>query len=121
PASGSTPILVAKQEPPANFTPFTDADVKRIAALRTDDQIEEVRKELKKRNPEFNGTLTPTIENEVVTGLTFFTDRITDISPVRALPRLTALDCRGGRVRGTFADLTPLKGMQLNKLNCEVT
>ena len=105
--------------PPASAAPFTDADVRRIAALPAAEQVEEVRQELKKRNPEFDGKLTPTIENDVVTGLEFFTQHVTDLSPVRAMPQLTSLNCRGD---GTTAgmDLKPLKGMQLTRLTLSV-
>ena len=40
------------QVPPAAIAPFTDADVKRISALPAAQQIEEVRKELIRRNVE---------------------------------------------------------------------
>jgi hypothetical protein len=102
--------------------PFTDSDVTRIAALPAADQVEEVRKELMRRNPGFDTALTPTIENDAVTGLEFFTDRVTDIAPVRALRHLTALGCRGRAPgRGALADLRPLSGMPLQKLDCGVT
>jgi hypothetical protein len=124
-----TPPLVAKQEPPRAIAPFdaaaverafafTDADVKRIAALPAAEQVEEVRKGLKKRNPRFDGTLTPTIENGDVTNLQFTTDHVKDISPVRALVRLRRLLMMGTLPgAGSLADLSPLKGMSLNCLN----
>ena len=42
--------------PPLAVAPFTDADVQRIAALPAAEQVEEVRKELMRRNPGFDGT-----------------------------------------------------------------
>ncbi len=86
------PSLEAKTPPPA-AAPFPDADIQRIAALPAEQQVEEVRKELKRLNPKFDGTLTPTIENDVVTGLQFHTDEVDNIAPVRALKGLTSLDC----------------------------
>ena len=107
--------------PPVAVAPFTDVDVQRIAALPAAEQVEEVRKELKKRNPKFDGTLTPTIENGVVTGIEFFTNQVSDISPVRAFPRLTSLNCRAdGSIVGMVSDLKPLKGMQLVRLTLSV-
>jgi hypothetical protein len=50
--------------------PFTDADAKRVAALSPAEQVVEVGKELKRRNPGFDGALTPVLENDAVTGLT---------------------------------------------------
>src|SRR5262249_24763167 len=42
------------------IVPFTEADVQRIAALPAKEQVDEVRKELMRRNPGFDGKLTPT-------------------------------------------------------------
>src|SRR5207244_11447765 len=78
----------------------------------------EVRKELKKRNPKFDGTLTPAIENDVVTGLSFLTDEVDNIAPVRALKGLTSLDCFGtAPFKGKLSGLSPLKGMPFTRLN----
>jgi Leucine-rich repeat (LRR) protein len=121
-------------EPRIAFAPFADAAVKRIAALPAAEQVEEVRKELKRRNPGFDGPLTPTIENGVVTGLAFSAEQVSDVSPVRALTGLKILKCTSGKLSdlsplgglklvtldlaGTqVADLSPLKGMPLASLN----
>jgi Leucine-rich repeat (LRR) protein len=104
-------------EPRAGFAPFPDADVKRIAALPAAEQVEEVRKELKRRNPDFDGALTPTIENDVVTGLAFSTEQVSDVSPVRALTNLKNLRC----ARGKLIDLAPLTGLKLATLDLEGT
>lgn len=107
---------VLKSAPPA-AAQYTDVDIERIAALPAAEQVEEVRNELKKRNPEFDGTLVPTIENEVVTGIEFFSNHVSDISPLRAFPRLSSLICRAnGSLVGMVTDLKPLKGMSLVKL-----
>ena len=47
---------------PQAAAPFTDADVMRITALPPGAQVEEVRKELKRRKPDFDGTLIPNLE-----------------------------------------------------------
>ena len=112
PAAAQTPAVA----------PFTDADVQRIAALPAAEQVEEVRKELMRRNPGFDGTLTPTIDNGVVTGLQFLTGDVDDISPVRALTSLQTLRCNGsGGRQGQLTDLSPLKGMPLTELHCDYT
>ncbi len=71
--------------------------------------------ELKKRNLGFDGTIKPSIEDGVVTGLEFLTDEVTDISPVRALPGLKSLSCQGSAVgtvgTGKLSDLSPLEGL----------
>ena len=82
--------------------------------------LKQVRKQLKKRNPDYDGTLTPTFENDAVIGLTFTTDHVTDISPVRALSRLQKLEVQGsGAGRGSLTDLSPLKGMPLTFLGLQ--
>lgn len=104
--------------PPVSVAPFTDADVKRIAAMPAAEQVEEVRKELMKRNPGLDGNITRAIEGNVVTQLRFVPvkgqDAVTDLAPVRALAGLTALmldNCYD------LADLTPLKGLPLTRLS----
>ena len=92
--------------------------IKRIATLPAGEQVEQVGKELKKRNPDYDGMLTSTIEKDAVIGLTFTTDHSTDISPVRALTRLRKLVFLGSDGRtGSLADLSPLKGMPLTFLD----
>jgi formylglycine-generating enzyme required for sulfatase activity len=110
----------AKTPPPALFT---DADVKRISALSAAEQIEEVRKELKKRNPEFDGQLRsavaaePRIVDGVVVDLAFQTDHVSDISPLRALTGLHTLGCAGSeRGKGMLVDLSPLRVLPLTAL-----
>jgi formylglycine-generating enzyme required for sulfatase activity/serine/threonine protein kinase/Leucine-rich repeat (LRR) protein len=85
-------------------------------------QVKEVRKELMRLNPGFDGKLTPTIENEVVTELSVNTDQITNIAPMRALTKLVYLDCRGTYPNnGILSDLSPIKGMQLSRIDCSST
>ena len=96
-----------------------EAWCKEVAALPAEQQWPAVAEELKKRNPDFHGAVTPTIENGVVTELAFLTDNVTDLSPVRALPGLMSLNCQGsGDGTGRLSDLSPLKGMSLTSLNC---
>ncbi len=96
------------------MAPFTEADINHIAALPVAEQVEGVCKEMMKRNPGFDGTLIPTIENGVVMRLEFSAQHVTDISPVRTFPRLTSLNCRADdSLVGMVSDLKPLKGMNL--------
>jgi len=104
--------------PPLAVAPFTDADVKRIAALPAAEQLEEVRKELVRRNPGFDGKVGHKIENGVVTEFRIVTDQVTDILPIRVFNALRVLDCSGTHTtdwhgNGQLVDLTPLKGMNL--------
>src|SRR5262249_22012256 len=96
--------------------PFTDADVKRLAALPAAEQVEEVRKELMRRNTGFDGKVVRRIEDGVVTIFSIQTDQVADIAPIRVWSALRVLDCRGTNAlkpNGGLADLTSLKGMNL--------
>ena len=95
--------------------------MKDVQALSAEGQIEAVRTKLIELNPGFDGKLTdrwhtnsPEIGNGSVQVLTFFTDAVRDIAPVRALAGLDSLGCRGSSPeRGKLRDLSPLKGMKL--------
>jgi eukaryotic-like serine/threonine-protein kinase len=90
---------------------------KSVAALAADEQVEAVAQRLKERNPRFDGRVEPTIRDGVVTGLRFNTDKVSDLSPVRALARLESLYCYGSPSRqGMVADLSPLRGLPLRRL-----
>jgi hypothetical protein len=104
------------------FPPLDPAWLKAVAAMKAEQQVEAVKAELMKRNPGFDGKVTPLIDkNGVVTRLTFNTDNVADISPVRALPGLRALTCMGGpSATGKLADLSPLAGMELTELHCQL-
>lgn len=99
----------------------------KATALPAAQQLEAVRKELMARNSGFDGDLqvrwhgsgnSPKIENNVVTDFGFLTNRVTDISPLRALTGLKAVWCGGfpddPSRRGQLTDLSPLRGMSLN-------
>ncbi len=103
--------------------------MKATQALPAEKQIEAVSKKLMELNPGFDGKVTgdqgratPKIENGVVTEFRFFTDNVTDISPVRALVGLKFLHCGGsGSGKGLLSDLSPLNGMPLTTLICANT
>src|SRR5439155_11419718 len=103
------PVPVAKKEPPPlAVAPFTDADVQRIAALPAAEQVEEVRKELMRLNPGFDGTVPHKIEGDVVTEIRIVTDQVTDIAPIRVFNALRVLDLFGSHINfkgnGQLAD-----------------
>ena len=125
-----------KPTPTKPITAFNDpafqAWMKTVAAMPADKQIEAVAQKLVELNPGFDGTVTgdggkgtPKIEKGVVTEFGFFTDNVTDISPVRALVGLKILFCDGpytkGGYSGVLSDLSPLQGMPLTSLNCAGT
>jgi len=96
--------------------------------LTPEKQVEEVAKKLQELNLGFDGKVTHKIENGVVTELQFLTDRVTDISPVRALTGLRSLTVAGSAFppfytdrNGKLADLSPLRGMNLTFLSLRGT
>jgi Leucine-rich repeat (LRR) protein/tRNA A-37 threonylcarbamoyl transferase component Bud32 len=96
-----------------------DAWLKRVATLPPEKLLEAVVARLKELNRGFQGQPAHKIVGDEVTELRLITDRVTDISPLRALVGLKVLDCSGSR-RGTgrLADLSPLVGLKLTQLNC---
>jgi len=99
-----------------------------VAAMPAEKQVEAVAKKLVELNPKFNGKVTgsdihrsPEIDNGSVTQFGFDTDHISDISPVRALSKLKALNCSSIGRAGNLADLSPLTGMSLSELICKDT
>ncbi len=96
---------------------------KQVAAMPAMQQVAAVAAELKKRNPGFDGQVDHKIENDVVTGVRFVSDEVTDLTPLRALKQLTSVGCNGSKVRGgsgtgKLTDLSPLKGLPLRWLFC---
>jgi len=92
--------------------------VQRIAALPAAEQIEEVRRELVRRNTGFDGQMDHKIENGVVTELRIDVDRVTDISPLRVFDGLRVLTCAGKPFQSEKSPLAilSLKGMNLAAL-----
>ena len=110
----------------AALPPLDPAWLKAVAAMPADKQLEAVKAELMKRNPGFDGKLTHGLNNAgQVTALSFVTDKVTDISPVRAMTYLSALVCNGtyvlSKAEGKLADLSPLKNMNLTTLHFSAT
>ena len=112
---------VAWRPPVAPQAAQDDEPRRHFATLTAAQQIDAVAAELKARNPGFDGNVTPTIESGLVVGLQFNTYKVTDISPVRALPGLRGLDFASGPNGGWLADLSPLKGVKLTDLDLAST
>lgn len=114
------------RKPLAFQMPGFDQWVKEVAAKPADEQLEAVRAKLVEINPGFDGKLylnahppsgTPRIENGAVTELSFFTDHVTDLSPLRVFTGLRILTCDASDFQGILTDLSPLRGMPLTQLN----
>src|SRR5262249_1012279 len=91
---------------------------KSVAALPAEKQVEAVAQRLKELNPGFDGQVKSDIRYGQVTGLGFPTHEVKDLSPLRALPQLEALDCGGpAAFQGKLSDLSPLRGLKLKRLS----
>ncbi|MGH7222302.1 MAG: hypothetical protein ACRELF_03675, partial [Gemmataceae bacterium] len=98
----------------------TDATMweRAVAVLSAAQQVKFVVARMQDLNPGFDGKVQPTLENDVIIGLTFTTDHVTNISPIHALTHLQNLHIRGSAwFKGSLGDLTPLKGIPLTNLD----
>jgi Leucine-rich repeat (LRR) protein len=112
--NGRQVVRISKESAPLSAA---EAWEKAVTALPPEKQVEAVARRLKELNPGFDGNVTPTIRGPVVTGLAFNTDAVADLSPLRALKWLEALDCSGTvHNQGRLADLSPVRGLPLRSL-----
>ncbi|HEY7326558.1 MAG TPA: protein kinase [Gemmataceae bacterium] len=118
---GPSPTVQQKphKEKPA---PTFDEWLHNVSELPADQQIKEVVSMLKKRNPGFDGTVTPTTRGSVLLALEFHNEHVLDLRPLGAVPQLQTLNCSGTRENpGKLSSLAPLKDMKLTGLNCSFT
>ncbi len=93
-----------------------------VATVPAERQAEAVAAKLKERNPGFDGKVEHRIEGGEVAGLDFVADNVTDLAPLRALPRLSRLVCDGSAPgKSSLANLSPLKGLPLAFLSFTFT
>jgi WD40 repeat protein/Leucine-rich repeat (LRR) protein len=72
---------------------------------------------LRELNPDFDGKVEYEFDGKEVVKLSFFTAKVKDISPLRAIPELKTLECGSHWPNfGPLKDLTPLEGMKLTSL-----
>jgi serine/threonine protein kinase len=91
----------------------------RTAPLTPEEQVAAVIKRIKDLNPGFDGKLTPRSQGGAVIEVRFVSDDVTDISPLRALPKLQRVFCNGSAPgKGRLSDLSPLRGLALVELDC---
>ena len=119
--NGRQVVRVSRETSPATKAATPSPDVlaweRVVAALSAAEQVRAVAARLKELNPNFDSAVVPTIEYGVVRELTFNTDDVTDISPLRALTRLRSLKCSGfGDRNSPLTDLSPLSGLPLRTL-----
>lgn len=121
-ARGKKPATNVPVAPLEAATPVAGATTFRPATLTAEQQVQAFSTELKQRNPTFDGAVKPTIQDDVVTGLEFSADGVTDLAPLRVFTGLKRLCCAGsGPGQGQLTDLTPLQGLPLAVLDCSNT
>ena len=116
-------IAESVSDVPSDEDPVFQKWMRNVANLPTANQLEAVSQKLRGLNPEFDGELYHELADDgSVESLRFVTDHVTDISPIRALPRLRKLWCIGdpnSGLGGKLVDLTPLHGLKLQRLHIE--
>ena len=98
--------------------------VKDVAAMPAEKQVEAVSKKLMELNPGFDGQLSrqwdesspPVIQDGNVVELQIVTDKVADLSPIRALSELRQLCCIFRQRTAQRLDLSPLHGMRIRML-----
>jgi hypothetical protein len=76
---------------------------------------------LQELNPDFKGTIRRAINTEAdgFMLVSFNTDGVTNISPIRAIPEVQNLRCDGSAPgRGRRTNLAPLRALQVKHLDC---
>ncbi len=111
------PPVIADRMPEEEEAQTLDRWVRQVAALPAGEQVKAVTQELKKRNPDFNGEVNSFLDGGKVRFVSLSADGVEDLTPVRAFPDLTSLDCFGsGEGKGRLASLEPLRGLSLTRL-----
>jgi tRNA A-37 threonylcarbamoyl transferase component Bud32 len=125
-AERTGPIVVRSDKPFETAAPPPLATARKtekenpVADLPPDQLVARVRREMRQRNREFDGSFTPEFEGPALIGLTLFTDKVTDLGPIGQLKTLRKLHCKGSvEGSGLLADLTPLRGLQLQQVNLD--
>ncbi len=121
--TSAPPVVAAGAKSPLAFkTHEFDQWVKEVSALPAEQQVEAVSTKLVELNPGFDGNVTHEISAGKVTKLTFLSDTVADISPIRALAGLRSFACPGSQSgRSELADLAPLKELSLTELTIHFT
>ena len=92
-----------------------------IARLKPDEQIDRVMAKLRELNPAFESREKYSVEEDQVVELAFSSLGLTNLWPVSALTHLVTLHCPGDAENGLaspLADLSPLKNLWLEELDC---
>jgi len=88
------------------------------AGLTGKQMLERFKARLKEVNPGFSGAVEPVFEGDTLAGVTFTTEAVSDLSPVRDLAGLKSLRCVAAPGQGRVGRLAPLSGLPLQNLDC---
>ena len=83
---------------------------------RAQSLIEDLSNRLMLLNPDFDGTITPLIENGMIRGLELSTEKISDLTPIASLRDLNYFKASAIDGGGQVSDLTPIKGLRIKRL-----
>src|SRR5581483_6610998 len=107
-------------EPRAFRTAGFDQWIKDVQAMPAEKQLEAVSRKLVELNPGFDGKMSrpfhdgpPLVEDGNVVEARILADKVSDLSPIRALSNLRQLECWATANTGTPLDLSPLMGMRI--------
>ena len=120
---GSTavvPVVTAAKSTAGAPPGQDDAWIQSVGRLQPAEQVEAVARRLRDMNPGFDGKVARRIDSDgVVARIEFPADHVTNLAPLRALPKLKEVSCNGSAAgKGKLADLTPLQGMPLERVEC---
>ncbi len=98
--------------------------MKDVAAMPAEKQVAAVSQKLMDLNPGFDGKISspwdgskpPVIQDGDVVELNIVTDKVADLSPIRALRELTQFECGFSQRTVQRLDLSPLNGMRIRRL-----
>ena len=83
-----------------------------VSKLSPEEQVTEFTAEMKRRNPEWDGVVTPTIRNTTVISITFDSLRVRDLSPLIVFGSLEELHAMSSQISGELSDLSPLSQLK---------
>lgn len=94
-------------------SPVSSEWLDRVSKLSPEEQVTEFTAEMKRRNPEWDGVVTPTITDGQVVGITFDSLHVKDLSPIAAFGSLRELIAMSSKPNQELSDLTPLAQLKL--------
>jgi formylglycine-generating enzyme required for sulfatase activity len=92
--------------------PMAPGWLDRVSRLSPEEQVTEFTAEMKRRNPEWDGVVTPTIADGQVVGITVDSLNLKDLSPIVVFSSLRELKASSSKINRELSDLTPFAQMK---------